>query len=339
MRTTGGIGRSRRKGVAVLGCAVVLMATAGCSQPEPDEQQVAQVIGTLPGVVSVDASFIGTSLGGAGDQELEVQVANPPDPGTVEKLVRSLPRALEDIENADGYDEFVITTHALADGAAASANPSSLSFGPELTSSGLATRWARAIASSPPGGLNVRAWRSPRPVTASLSSHDPVSTALGWAVSSELSDLNWTVVEYQTPQSPYVRFSIDRPLTASMVAEWKAIEATYAAPDETASIARAVVVEDVKNVRKVRVAVAYPEVSRPLTVAAHGAEIWPIVDAINASLPTGHRLDLELARTEKGEQGGAGDGELVDGGNGSADWEAAYRQRFPDAVPVSATSK
>ena len=70
---------------------------------------------------------------------------------------------------------------------------------------------------------------------------------------------------------------------------------------------------------------------------ARGA-VWLIVEAIHDAMPTDHRLDLELGRTEKGEQGGgAGDGDLIDGGTGSADWEAAYRQRFPDAVPVSAT--
>lgn len=327
MRTTRGTGRGRRRGLAALGCTLVALAMAGCSQPEPDEQQVARAVGELPGVVAVDASFTGTSLGNSGDQEIEVQVANAPDPGQVESLVRSLPRTLKDIENADGYDEFVITT-----------GTSSLGFGPALTPSGLATRWAKAVASSPPGGLQVQVRPAPRPTTASLSSHEPVSAALTWALGSDLTDLDWSLVEYQTSQSPYVRFSIDRPLAASMVTEFSAIEATYTASDGGASIARAVVVEDVDGVRKVRVSVTYPDVSGPLAEADHGAEVWPIVEAINASLPAGHRLDLELNRTERGEQvGGPADGDLVDGGAGPTDWEAAYRQRFPDAVPVSAT--
>lgn len=339
MRTTGGIGRGRRRGLTVLGCMLLALATAGCAQHEPDEQQVAEAVGKLPGVVAADASFTGASLGGAGDQDLHVQVASPPDAQQVEDLIRQLPKALQDIENGNGYDEFFIVTRTLGGEANASVGSSSLAFGPELTPPGLATRWAEAVATSPPGGLLVQVRRPPGTVTASVSSHDAVSTSLDWALSSGLTELDWTVVEYQTAVSPYVRFGSDQPLAAPMVAQWKAIEATYAVADASASIARAVVVEDVKNVRKVRVAVAYPGVNGPLTVAAHGAAIWPIVDAINASLPMGHRLDLELNRAERGEQGGAGDGDLVDGGTGSADWEAAYRQRFPDAVPVSATPR
>lgn len=326
------------RGLGVVVCTVLMMATAGCAQSEPDEQQVAAAVGKLPGVEGVDASFTGMSLGGAGDQELEVQVANPPDGQQVEDIVRRIPKVLEDIDHADGYDEFVITTRALGAGVKAGTDPSSLAFGPELTPTGLATRWAKAVGTSPPGGLQVRVRPSPARVTASVSSHDPVSTSLGWALNSGLTDLDWTVVDYQTTEAPYTRFGLDRPLAAAMVEQWKAIEATYAATDGSASIARAVVVEDTKGVRRVRVGVSFPKVVGPLPEAVHGAAIWPIVEAINHAMPAGHRLDLELGRSERGEQNdGSGDGDLVDGGTGSADWEAAYRQRFPDAVPVSAT--
>ncbi len=83
----------------------------------------------------------------------------------------------------------------------------------------------------------------------------------------------------------------------------------------------------------------YPAVGGPLTEAAHGRRDLALVDGDPRRMPAGHRLDLELDRKEKAAQGGAGDGDVVDGGRGSADWEAAYRQRFPDAVPVSATPK
>ncbi|MFC7490102.1 MULTISPECIES: hypothetical protein [unclassified Knoellia] len=338
MGTTAGPGRRLRRGLGVVGCTLLTMAAAGCAQPEPDEQEVAQAVRGLPGVKGVDASFIGTSLGGAGDQEISVQVASPPDPREVEELVRSLPQTLRRIEHADGYDELVLTTRDLGERAEVSTDPSSLGFGSEPPLPGLATRWAKAVATSPPGGLQVRSRPAPRRVTASVSSHEPVSTALGWALRSGLPELDWTVVEYQTPQAPYVRFSAGRPLVAPMVDEWRAIEATYAGQDGSASIARVVVVEDVEGVRRVRVVVSLPEMGGPLAEAAHGAWVWPIVEAAHDSMPAGHRLDLELGRSERGAQnGGAGDADLVDGGTGSADWEAAYRQRFPDAVPVSVT--
>ncbi|WP_148232375.1 hypothetical protein [Janibacter sp. HTCC2649] len=337
MRRTAGTGRSLRSGLAAVGCAALLMATSGCSQPEPDEQRVAAAVGKLSGVVAVDASFTGTSLGGAGDQSLEVEVASPPDAQQVEDLVRLLPTSLRGIKNADGYDEFVITVRP-AEGAEAATVGASLAFGPELTPPGLATRWANAVATSSTGGLRVQVWPAPRTPRASISTHEPVGESLTWALTTELTDLDWDIAEYQTPGTPYVRFAPGRPLTASMVADWKAIETTYAGDTGAASIARVVVVEDVADVRKVRVQVSFPAVSGPLTETAHGAAIWPIVEAINDAMPAGHRLDLELGRSERGEQnGGSGDGDLVDGGSGSADWEAAYRQRFPDAVPVSTT--
>lgn len=338
MSRTAGTGRSLRRGLGAFGCAVLMMTMAGCAQPEPDEQQVAGAVGKLAGVEGVDASFIGTSMGGAGDQEIKVQVAGPPDPQQVEDLIRKLPKVLQDIEDADGYDEFVITTQTLGENAKVIADSSSLEYGPELTPAGLATRWAKAVATSPPGGLHVQVRPAPRRAEASLSSHDSVSTALVWALSSGLTDLDWTVVEYQTAESPYVRYGSDRPLAAPVVAQWKAIESTFAT-DERATNIRGVVVEDFGGVRRVGVNVSYPAVSGPLTEAAHGAEIWPVVEAINDSMPADDRLDLTLGRKEEAEQGGAGDGDLVDEGAGSADWEAAYRRRFPDAVTPTATPK
>ena len=171
-----------------------------------------------------------------------------------------------------------------------------------------------------------------------MSSRDSVSTSLGWVLNSGLAELDWTVVEYQTAESPYVRFGSDQPLAAPIVGQWKAIEATFAT-DERATSMRSVVVEDSEGVRRVAINLSYPAVGGPLTEAAHGAEIWPVVEAIHDAMPAGHRLDLKLNRKEKAAQGGAGDGDVVDDGRGSADWEAAYRQRFPDAVPVSATPK
>ena len=41
-----------------------------------------------------------------------------------------------------------------------------------------------------PGGLQVRSRPAPRRVTASVSSHEPVSTALGWALGSGLPELD-----------------------------------------------------------------------------------------------------------------------------------------------------
>ena len=294
MSRTAGTGTILRTGLVALVAGLLLATATACAQPEPDERQVAVAVGNLPGVMAVDASFTGTSLGGAGDQELKVQVASPPDAQQLEDLIRRLPKVLQDIENADGYDEFVITTRALGSQAKRDAEPSSLGFGPELTPAGLATRWATAVAASPPGGLKVQAWPSPRPSTASLSSHDSVSTSLGWALTSGLTDLAWTVVDYQTAATPYVRFRPEQPLAATMVGQWKAIEATYAAADGAPSIARAVVVEDVKGVRRVRVQVSLPQVSGPLSESDHGAAIWPIVEVINNSMPADHRLDLEL---------------------------------------------
>ncbi|MFC7487191.1 hypothetical protein ACOCJ7_00360 [Knoellia sp. CPCC 206453] len=335
MPRTAGTGSNLRPGLAVVAAGLVLTTATACAQPEPDEQQVAAAVGKLPGVVAVDASFTGTSLGGAGDQELRIQVASPPD-AQLEDLIRRLPKVLQGIENADGYDEFVITVRP-GKGAEAAPVGASLAFGRELTPPGLATRWVKAVATSPTGGLRVQVWPSPRAPRASISTHQPVSESLAWALTTQLTDLDWDVAEYQTTGTPYVRFAPARPLTAAMVQDWKTIEPTYAGDTGAASIARAVVVEDVDGSRQVRVSVTFPAVAGPVAEATHGDLVWPIVTAIHAAMPPGLRLDLELNRTERGEQGG--DGDLVDGGTGSADWEAAYRQRFPDAVPVSATPK
>lgn len=325
MRTTRGTGRGRSRALLALACTVIALTATACSQPEPDERQVTEAVAALPGVAAVDASFTGTSLGGSGDQEIEVELTTPADPQQVEDLVRTLPGTLMGIDNADGYDEFVLT-----------AGTATFAFGPTPVPTGLASRWSKASASSPPGPLSVQVRPAPRATTAALSSRGPVSAALTWALDSGLTDLEWSLVQYQTTQSPYVRFSLDRPLASSMVADYTTIEATYAARNSDASIARAVVVEDVNKVRKVRVSVTYPEVSGPVPEADRGPEVWPIVEAINASLPPNHRLDLELNRIERGTQvGGPPDGDLVDDGQGPADWEAAYRQRFPDPVPLS----
>ncbi|MEO7267805.1 MAG: hypothetical protein ABIW49_01170 [Knoellia sp.] len=332
MSRTAGTGRHLRIGLAAAAAGLILTTATACAQPEPDEQQVATAVGKLPGVVAVDASFTGTSLGGAGDQELKVEVASPPDAQQVEDLIVSLPKVLQDIENADGYDEFVITVRP-GRGAEAAPVGASLAFGSELTPPGLATRWAKAVAASPPGGLQVQVWPAPRTPRASISAHQPVSESLAWALTTELTDLDWGIAEYQTTGTPYVRFAPGRPLTAAMVQDWKTIEPTYAGDTGAASIARAVVVEDVDGSRRVRVSVTFPAVTGPIAEATHGDLVWPIVTAIDAAMPPGLRLDLELNRAERGEQGG--DGDLVDGGTGSADWEAAHRQRFPDAVPVS----
>jgi hypothetical protein len=160
-----------------------------------------------------------------------------------------------------------------------------------------------------------------------------VSASLAWALTTDLVDLDWSVVDYQTAGSPYVRFAPGRPLDAAMVREWAAIEATLRGATGEAPPARVVVVEDVEGVRRVRVSVSFPEAPGPVPEATHGAFVWPLVDAIEAAMPAGHRLDLELGRTERRAQsGGDGDGDLVDGGMGPSDWEGAYRQRYPDAV-------
>lgn len=317
---------------------LTVAATAGCSQPEPDERLIAEVVAEQPGVASVNASFTGASMGNSGDQSLEVRMASRPDPRQVEDLVRALPGLTEKVEHGEGYDEFTIVTgpSKASDGSAQA--PSSFGFGRDPVPAALPGRWATAVAASPPGAFAVRAHEPTRPSTASLSTHQPLPTSLEWALGSGLTDLDWTLVQYQTDISPYVRFSPDLPLNASMLEDWETLEQTYAARDGAASIARAVVVEDVEGVRRVRVAVTFPDVAGPLAESTHGDLVWPIVTAIDATTPARHLLDLELGRQERGAQNrGEGDGDLVDGGTGSADWEAAYRQRFPGAVAPTAT--
>lgn len=336
MSWSGGTARSAARGRAARACcglAALVAMVSGCSQPEPDEQRVAAVVGALPGVVEVDASFTSRSLGNGGDQSIGVTVATPPDPDLVEALVRSVPGALREVENADGYDVFVITTQRSGQGAAATRSVSRLTYGPEPVPRGLAGRWARAAGSTPVDGVSVRVRSAPRTASASLSARDPVSASLRWALGTELVDLDWSLVDYQSTTTPYVRFAPGRPLDVAMVEDWTAIEAALAGGAGQAPPVRVVVVEDVEGVRRVRVAMTFPGATGPVSEATHGQIVWPLVDAIHASMPVGHRFDLELGRTERRAQsGGEGDGDLVDSGTGSADWEAAYRQRYPDAV-------
>ncbi len=330
------VGRGDRATSAAL-AVVVTLALSACAQREPDEQQVAEVVGKLPGVTSVNASFTGRSLGGGGDQKIVVEVASPPDAQQVEDLVRSLPMAVREVEHGDGYDEFTIATKKTGRGSDAVRSSSSLTYGPGLTPPGLATRWADAAGSTPSEGIHVTVPPSPRHTTASISAHEPVSALLTWALSTDLADLDWSIATYQTSSAPYVRFVPRRPLTVSMVKEWKAIEATIERDIGASSIARVVVVEDVEGVRKATVAVAFPAETSPLAEDTQGTLVWPIVQAISDSMPPRHRLHLQLTRNEQGARDqGSGDADLVKGGKGATEWEAAYRQRFPDAVPVSA---
>lgn len=336
MSWSGGTGRSAVRSRATRACcglAALVALVSGCSQPEPDEQRVAAVVGALPGVVEVDASFTSRSLGNGGDQSIGVTVATPPDPELVEALVRNAPRALREVENAEGYDTFVVTTQRSGQGAAATRSVSSLTWGSAPVPPGLAARWAEAAASTPLDGVRVRVWPQPRTASASVSTNEPLSQSLAWALGTDLVDLDWSLVDHQTTTTPYVRFAPGRPLDVAMVEDWTAIEAALAGGAGQAPPARVVVVEDVEGVRRVRVAMTFPGATGPVSEASHGQIVWPLVDAIHASMPVGHRFDLELGRTERRAQSGdEGDGDLVDSGTGSPDWEAAYRQRYPDAV-------
>lgn len=336
MERTGIAGRAVTTAVTVLLGAILTMSTTACSRPEPDVQEVADAVGRLPGVTSVNASFANWDLLSGGDQKIEVEVSARPDPTQVEDLVRSLPRAVREVEHGDRYSEFVIATEPADEGSATTS--SSLTYGRELAPPGLATRWVAALATTPGGELRVRAWASPRQSTASFSSHSPVSTSLEWALGTDLADLGWSLVDTRTTGTPHTRFTPDRPLAADMVESWKAIEATWAHGIGAASIARSVVVEDLNGIRRARVTLAFPTETGPLAEATHGPLVWPIVTAIHEAMPTGHRLDLDLRRQERSiEGGGAGNEDLVGGGTGSPDWEAAYRQRFPEAVTPSPT--
>lgn len=331
-RTGGARQPAIRRLPAVLATLLIVSITA-CSQPEPDEREVARAISALPGVIGVDASFTGADLGNSGDQSIDVEVANPPDPVEVEALVKSVPRALRSIEHADGYDEFVIGVQHPRVGDDQPAT-SVLSFGPAGTSAELATRWAAAIATSPPGAVRVRA--ATGQATASLSSHAPLSDTIRWALATELVGLDWTFVKYQTSVTPYVRFAPSRALTTSMASDWVAIEKSIAGTSDEASPVRMLVVEDSDRVRRVRLGVSFPDVPGPLDEGTHADAVCPIVSVVADAMPADHVLDLELHRTEDGGAQGPEDADLVDDGRGAPEWEAAYRERFPEAKPVSA---
>lgn len=317
-------------GVAVM----ATLALTACAQAEPDEQQVARVVGALPGVTSVDASFTGRSLGGGGDQSIEVEVATPPEAQQVEDLVQGLPKAVREVEHGDGYDQFIIVTKPPSGIDGATGQMVRLEFGTEPVASGLATRWAGAVHANPPGTLQVRSHPAPTPPTVSLSSRHSVSEQLTWALGTDLAGLDWTLATYTTPGTPYVRFAPGRPLDRSMVTQWQAIEASYAAGTGARSHADSATVEDVDGVRRLSLSVTFADVAGPLGEAEQGKAVWPIVEAIDAATPAGFRLDLRLFRREDGSR--VRDADLVTNGTGAPDWEAAYRQRFPDAVAPSA---
>ena len=101
---------------------------------------------------------------------------------------------------------------------------------------GLAERWATAVSRTPPGGIRLQSWPGARPVSASISSYEPVSASLTRVLDSGLGDLSWDLVEYQTNASPCARFAPDGPLTPAMVRDWAAIEETYAGEEGDAVI-------------------------------------------------------------------------------------------------------
>lgn len=331
----------RRRGttlpVATLTAGLVV-ALSGCSFPQPDKAEVGRVVSALPGVISVDASYEPPNLGGSSDQELEITVASQPDPQQFGDLVQRLPQELEKVENGSAYDVVIIKADGV-DPVSSRPAPSTFTFLTEPVPVGLASPWATAVASSPPSGISLRVESQGRPTSVSLSAHAPVSSTLSWALASSLAGLEWSVGQYQNSTQPYVRFDPSTPIAARMVEDWEAIEATYAGVQGGESIARTVVVEDVPGVRRVRLSVSLPEVEGPLVASVHGERLWPIVTAVDDATPEGQAMDLELIHTEGREPGPTPSVDLVDDGKGAADWEAAYRQRFPDAVPVNATPK
>lgn len=284
----------------------------------------------LPGVQSVDASFSSRSLGSSGDQRLVVTLAPSAPPRRVEELVDGVRREVDEVDHGDEYDEFVLVDESGRDGADERLR-SSFTYGRGPVEKGLAERWATAVSTSPTGGLVLRSWPDGRPVSVSVSSRERVSQSLAWALGSGLSDRSWSLVEYQTAVSPYARFVPDGPLAPSMVADWAAIESTYAGEEGGDVVSRAVVVEDRDGVRDVRVSLAVPGVAGALTPVEHGELVWPTVDAAYRSRPTGHGFELELHRDADPRD------DLVDGGSGDPAWEAAYRARFPAAVSAPPT--
>lgn len=279
----------------------------------------------LAGVASVDASFTARSLGNAGDQRLVVTLAPAAPPREVEGLVDAVRRAVDEVDHGEEFDEFVLVDESRREGVEERLR-SSFTYGRGPVEEGLAERWATAVSTSPRGGLVLRSWPDERPVSVSLSSHDHVSDSLAWALGSGLADRSWSLVEYQTAGSPYVRFVPGGPLTRAMVADWTAIETTYAGEEGGDVVSRVVVVQDHDGVRDVRVSVALPGVAGAVTPAEHGELVWPTVDAAHRTRPEGHGFELELHRdADPGT-------DLVDRGTGDPAWEAAYRERFPAAV-------
>lgn len=321
-----GVLRSRA-GVVAIG---LVLSIGACSQPAPDEVAVAAAVSRLPGVASVDASFTAVSLGNSGDQRLVVTLAPATPPRQVEGLVDAIRREVGTVEHGEEFDEFVLVDESKREDGADPVT-STFTYGRGPVEKGLAERWATAVSTSPPGGILLRSWADQRPVSVSLSSHDPVSQSLTWALGSGLSDRAWSLVEYQTAGSPYARFAPDGPLTSTMVTDWSAIESTYAGEDGGDLVSRVVVVEDHDGVRDVRVSVAVPGVAGALTPAEHGAQVWPTVDLAYRTRPSGHGFELELHRDDDPQ------GDLVDAGRGDAAWEAAYRERFPAAVSAPPT--
>lgn len=325
-----GVGRGMRRavaGAALVGAVTTLVA---CSTPTPDEGAVAAAVGRLRGVQAVDASFTAGSLGSSGDQDLEVTVAPGTPPGEVEDLVDGIRRVVDEVPHGEEFEEFVLVDESDREDAARPV-VSSFTWGRGEVEAGLAESWATAVATQPPGGLVLRSWPDGRPVSVSMSSHEPVSTSLAWALDSGLAERAWGLAEYQTPTSPYARFGPDGPLTAAMVRDWRTIEATYADPEGGEAVSRVVVVEDHDGVREVRVSVAVPGVAGPLTPAEHGDLVWPTVDATDATRPAGSGFDLELHRDDDPQD------DLVRSGRGDAAWEAAYRERFAAAVNAPPT--
>ncbi|KGN41299.1 hypothetical protein [Knoellia aerolata] len=330
MGSSRGVGRDALRAAAAAVALGAVASLSGCSQATPDEAAVSAAVSRLPGVRAVDASFTARSLGNSGDQRLQVTLAPGTAPSRVEDLVDDVRREVDEVEHGTEYDEFVLVDES-ARRDEADLVTSSFGYGRAAVTKGLAERWATAVSRTPPGGIRLQSWPDARPVSASISSHEPVSASLAWVLASGLGELSWGLVEYQTGTSPYARFSPDGPLTPAMVRDWVAIEETYAGEEGCAVVSRAVVVEDHDGLREVRVSVAVPGVAGALTPGADGALVWPTVDATYRTRPPGHGFELQLHRDDHPQ------GELVDAGRGDAGWEAAHRQRFPAAVSAPPT--
>jgi len=323
-----------------LTAALIVALLGGCSFPEPDEAEVVRVISALPGVTAVDASYDPPSLGHSSDGSLGVTVATLPEPDQMEDLVQRLQSELAKVPDADGYRSFTLTAPGV-DPDTSTPEPSTFTFLEGPVPSGLAKDWATALASSPPSAIGVRAPSQDRPGAASLAAPVPVSSSLRWVLASPLRTLPWTVVQLGADDL-YVRFIPGSPVSAQMVQDWKGIEAKFGEVPgryEAEPMVRFVIVENVEQVRRVRIIFQRPDVDGPLLEATHGQQVWPLVDAIHAASPGGAVLDLDLIRSEGEEPGPTPTTDLIDSGRGAADWEAAYRQRFPDAVAPTATPK